>query len=75
MGETEEFCNVDEKPFGPVHAHKVALLELGVNVADPVLHIGPLFEAPVEVGIGLTTTVEAEDGVVAMIPQTLVITQ
>ena len=50
------FCNVDVKPFDPVHDHVVALLEFAVNVAVPVLHIGPLFVTPLEVGTELTVT-------------------
>ena len=56
-GVTTGFCDAEVKP-GPVHDHDVALLEFALKITEPVpMHNGPLFEAPVEVGNGLTVTI------------------
>lgn len=51
------FCNDEVNPPGPVHDHDVALLEFAFNVTVPPMQTGPLLVAPVDEGIGLTTTV------------------
>ena len=56
-GDTVGFWSVDVDASDPVHNHAVALLELAVSVAVPVAHIGPLFVAPVDVGVAFTVTV------------------
>ncbi len=50
------FCNADVKPFGPVHDHDVASLELANRFAVPPTHIAPPLVAPVDDGTGLTVT-------------------
>ena len=55
VGVAVALCIVDEKPFGPVHAHEVALLEFAFNVAVLPMHIG-LLVAPVDDGTRFTVT-------------------
>ena len=57
MGVAVGFWSDDVKPPGPVHDHEVALLEFAFRVTVPPEHIGLLFVAPVEDGVGLTVTV------------------
>ena len=56
VGDTTGLFAADEEPSDPCHDHTLAFVELANNVADPVLHIGPLFVGPAS-GVGLTVTV------------------
>ena len=51
------FCAAELEPSEPVHDQEVALLEFALRVTVPLLQIGPLFVAPVDVGDALTVTV------------------
>ena len=57
VGVITGLCTAEVEPSDPVHDHAVALLELSYKFTVPPLHIGPLFVAPVEVGIAFTVTV------------------
>ena len=51
------FCAAELEPSEPVHDQEVALLEFALRVTVPLLQIGPLFVAPVDVGDAFTVTV------------------
>ena len=51
------FCAADDDPSEPVQDQAVALLEFALSVTVPLLQIGPLFVAPVDVGDAFTVTV------------------
>jgi len=57
VGVAVGFCSEEVKPDGPFHVHEFALLELAANVTVPPMHIGLLFVAPLEAGIGFTVAV------------------
>ena len=57
VGVIAGFCAAELEPSEPVHDQAVALLEFALSVTVPLLQIGPLFVAPVDVGDALTVTV------------------
>ena len=58
VGVAVGFCTVDDDKLGPLHAQPVVeLFEFEERFTVPPTHIGPLFVAPVDDGIGFTVTI------------------
>ena len=54
VGVIAGFCAAELEPSEPVHDQAVALLEFALSVTVPLLQIGPLLVAPVDVGAVFT---------------------